>query len=458
MSSKVSSMRVAVIGAGYVGLVTSVGLADIGHTVACVDIDHERVASLRRGDPVIHEEGLAPLMQKLAADGVLRFSLDLFESVREATIVFICVGTPPRASDGHADLSYVFTVAMQIADAARDGTTIVVKSTVPVGTCDEITALVRRINPSLVFSVVSNPEFLREGSALKDFREPDRIVIGTSDHVAAAVMRELYASFLNAGVPLVAANLRTSELIKYASNCFLALKVTFINEIANLCEHIDAEISDLSLGMGLDSRIGPKFLQPGPGFGGSCFPKDMLALVKTAQDNGVAIRSIETALAVNDVRKGEMVRKIIQAAGGSVDGKRLAILGLTFKANTDDMRAAVSLVIIPQLRRAGASIVAYDPVGMSNAKMLLPDVQYADDVMAAAKDADLLVVLTEWPEFRQLDLSVIARLVKQKILVDLRNIIPAEKAFAEGFHYVSIGHADRHQTVVQSDAWQSRVA
>ncbi|MGL4439363.1 MAG: UDP-glucose dehydrogenase family protein, partial [Bosea sp. (in: a-proteobacteria)] len=365
-------MKIAVVGSGYVGLVTGVCLADDGHQVTCIDRDTAKISKMRRGTSPIYEEGLEDLMRQTLSAASLKFTPDLYEPVSTCDVVFICVGTPPRPSDGHADMSQVFAVAGEIAEAltpqALHETLIVMKSTVPVGTGDEVDVIIRKGNPTARFSVVSNPEFLREGSAVRDFQHPDRIVVGTENTEAAARMKELYAPFVARGVPLVATNRRTSELIKYASNCFLALKITFINELANLCEEIKADVQDVSYGMGLDTRIGGKFLQPGPGFGGSCFPKDMLALMKTAQDHGIPLRTIETAVAVNDSRKGEMVRKIIAAAGGSVAGKTIAVLGLTFKAGTDDMRAAVSLVVIPQLIKAGAMIRGYDPVGMENAR------------------------------------------------------------------------------------------
>ncbi len=440
-------MKIAVVGSGYVGLVTGVCLSTDGHVVTCIDKDPAKIAMMRRGTCPIYEDGLEALMNQNFAAGSLKFTPDLYEPVVDADVVFICVGTPPRPSDGHADMSQVYAAAGEIAEALRSDalreTLVVMKSTVPVGTGDEVEAIIRKINPKARFSVVSNPEFLREGSAVKDFQHPDRIVVGTESETAAQRMSELYQPFITRGVPFVATNRRTSELIKYASNCFLALKITFINELANLCEEIKADVQDVSHGMGLDTRIGGKFLQPGPGFGGSCFPKDMLALMKTAQDHGIPLRTIETAVAVNDSRKGEMVRKIVAAAGGSVEGKTIAVLGLTFKAETDDMRAAVSLVVLPQLVKAGAIVRAYDPVGMGHARALLPDVEMAPSARDALKGADMAVVLTEWAEFKRFDLGEMATLLAEPALVDLRNLYQPDVAAAAGLTYHSIGRAAR---------------
>jgi UDPglucose 6-dehydrogenase len=441
-------MKIAIVGSGYVGLVTGVCLAVDGHQVTCIDRDNAKIAMMRRGKCPIYEGGLEDLMRQTLAAGTLKFTPDLYEPVSACDVVFICVGTPPRPSDGHADMAQVYAAAAEIAEAlkaeAASQTLVVMKSTVPVGTGDEVDAIIRRANPAAQFSVVSNPEFLREGSAVKDFQQPDRIVVGAESEMAQARMRELYAPFISRGVPFVATNRRSSELIKYASNCFLALKITFINELANLCEEIKADVQDISHGMGLDTRIGGKFLQPGPGFGGSCFPKDMLALMKTAQDHGIPLRTVETAVAVNDSRKGEMVRKIVAAAGGSVEGKTIAVLGLTFKPDTDDMRAAVSLVVIPQLMKAGATIRAYDPVGMENARQLMPDVIMASSSTEALKGADMGVILTEWAEFKRLDLGEVARLLAKPVLVDLRNIFKPEAAESAGMTYHSVGRASRH--------------
>ena len=440
-------MRLAVIGSGYVGLVTGVCLAIDGHQVICVDSDAGKIALMQRGTCPIYEEGLEVLMRQAHASGVLAFSSDLGSAVAGAEVVFICVGTPPRPSDGHADMAQVHAAAAQIASAIPAGgtrdTVVVLKSTVPVGTGDEVEAIVRKHNPQARFAVVSNPEFLREGTAVADFQKPDRIVIGPEDEGAVERMRAVYARYIAAGVPFVATNRRTSELIKYASNSFLAVKITFINELANLCEEIRADVQDVAYGMGLDSRIGGKFLQAGPGFGGSCFPKDMLALIKTGQDHGIPLRTVETAVAVNDSRKGEMVRKIVAAAGGSVDGKAIAILGLTFKPNTDDMRTAVSLLVIPQLIKAGARIRAYDPVGMDKARKLLPDVAMAASAREALAGADIAVILTEWADFRAMDPATIAGLLATPVLADLRNVFSPDAAAAAGLTYYSIGRAPR---------------
>ena len=440
-------MKISVVGSGYVGLVTGVCLARDGHAVTCIDKDAAKIALMRRGTCPIYEDELEGLMNESLRAGQLTFTPDLRDPVSEADVVMICVGTPPRPSDGHADMAQVYAAASEIAhslgtDAQRE-TLIVMKSTVPVGTGDEVEAIIRKANPAARFSVVSNPEFLREGSAVKDFQKPDRIVVGSESESAARRMQELYAPFITRGVPFVATNRRTSELIKYASNSFLALKITFINELANLCEEIKADVQDVSHGMGLDTRIGGKFLQPGPGFGGSCFPKDMLALMKTAQDHGVPLRTIETAVAVNDSRKGEMVRKIVAAAGGSVEGKTIAVLGLTFKAETDDMRASVSLVVIPQLIKAGAVIRAYDPVGMDNARPLLPEIAMTATADEALDGADMAVILTDWSEFRRLDLAHVASLLAEPVVADLRNIFSPDAAAGAGLTYYSIGRAPR---------------
>ncbi|MCO4055641.1 MAG: UDP-glucose/GDP-mannose dehydrogenase family protein [Bosea sp.] len=442
-------MKIAVVGTGYVGLVTGVCLALDGHEVTCIDRDAAKVAMMARGACPIYEDQLEALMRQALAGGHLAFTADIAGPVAGADLVFICVGTPPRPSDGHADMAQVHAAAAEIglalsADASRE-TIVALKSTVPVGTGDEVHAIMARANPPARFTVVSNPEFLREGSAVRDFQNPDRIVVGAESEAATARMKALYAAHLSRGVPLLATNRRTSELIKYASNSFLALKITFINELANLCEEIRADVQDVSHGMGLDTRIGAKFLQPGPGFGGSCFPKDMLALMKTAQDHGVPLRTIETAVAVNDSRKGEMVRKITSAAGGSVEGRTIAVLGLTFKPDTDDMRASVSLVVIPQLVKAGATIRAYDPVGMDNARPLLPDIAFAASAAEALRGADLAVILTEWAEFRTLDLTAVASLLNEPVMVDLRNIFSPEAAAAAGLAYHSIGRAPRRR-------------
>ncbi|MGL4290976.1 MAG: UDP-glucose dehydrogenase family protein [Phreatobacter sp.] len=432
-------MKITIVGAGYVGLVTGACLAGSGHAVTVVDRDGPKIAALTRGIMPIYEAGLEDLVAETVAAGRLVFTTDLAPAVATSAAVFICVGTPPRADDGHADLSSVYAVSAEIARALAHFTLVVTKSTVPVGTGDEVEAIIRDIAPEACFAVISNPEFLREGVAIADFLRPDRIVVGGEDEPALALMAELYAPLTASGTPLVTVNRRTAELIKYAANCFLALKITYINEIANLCEEVGADVEHVSRGIGLDSRIGAKFLKAGPGFGGSCFPKDMLALMKTAQDHGMPLRSVETAVAVNDARKGEMVRKIIRAAGGSVQAKTIAVLGLTFKPDTDDMRSAASLVILPRLIKAGAVIRAYDPAGMTQAAPLLPGVQMAESALAAARDADLVVLITEWAEFRALDLGQLRAALKTPLMVDLRNLFDPRAAERAGLRYVSVG-------------------
>ncbi|CEJ15028.1 UDP-glucose 6-dehydrogenase TuaD [bacterium YEK0313] len=435
-------MRITIVGAGYVGLVTGVCLAEIGHEVVIVDRDAERIAGLKVGRMPIYEAGLDRLVADTARAGRLSFATDLAPAVADAAAIFICVGTPPRPADGHADISGVHAVAGEIATALGGFALVVTKSTVPVGTGDEVEAIIRARRPDAAFAVVSNPEFLREGVAIADFLAPDRIVVGVEDERAGALMAALYAPLTGRGAPLVVTNRRTAELIKYAANSFLALKITYINEIANLCEEVGADVEQVSRGIGLDSRIGAKFLKAGPGFGGSCFPKDMLALMKTAQDHGVPLRSVETAVAVNDARKGEMVRKIVRAAGGSVAGRTIAVLGLTFKPDTDDMRSAASLVILPRLIKAGAMIRAYDPAGMANAAPLLPDVAMATSAFSACEGADAAVLVTEWDEFGRLDLSQLAAVMKTPLLVDLRNLFDPAIAARSGLRYVSIGRSD----------------
>jgi UDPglucose 6-dehydrogenase len=436
-------VRIVIVGAGYVGLVTGACLAAIGHDVTVVDRDAARIASLDSGIMPIYEPGLDTLVAEQVAAGRLAFTTDLAACVPAAEAVFICVGTPPRPADGHADMANVMAVAEAVAGALDGFTAIVMKSTVPVGTGDEVEALIRAIRPEADFAVVSNPEFLREGVAIGDFLRPDRIVVGTGDEPAAALMARIYQPLTDAGTALLTTNRRASELIKYAANSFLALKITYINEIASLCEEIGADVEHVARGIGLDSRIGEKFLKAGPGFGGSCFPKDMLALMKTAQDHGVPMRTVETAVAVNDARKGEMVRKIVRAAGGSVADKTIAVLGLAFKAGTDDMRSAVSLVILPRLQRLGARIVAHDPAAMTNAAPLLPGVAMAPSAMDALAGADLAVILTEWPDFATLDLPEVRRRMRTPLLVDLRNLLDPATVEAAGIAYRSVGRAAR---------------
>jgi UDPglucose 6-dehydrogenase len=427
------------IGAGYVGLVSGACFADFGHDVCCVDKDPRKIEALRRGEIPIFEPGLSDLVAKSVREHRLSFATDLTEAVRHADAVFIAVGTPSRRGDGHADLSYVYQAAREIA-AVMDGYTVVVtKSTVPVGTGDEVERIIRETRPDADFAVVSNPEFLREGAAIADFKRPDRIVIGTEDERAAEVMRELYRPLYLNQAPILVTSRRTAELTKYAANAFLATKITFINEIADLCEQVGADVQDVARGIGLDNRIGSKFLHAGPGYGGSCFPKDTLALIKTAQDYAAPIRIVETVAAVNDQRKRAMGRKVIAACGGSVRGKTIAVLGLTFKPNTDDMRDAPSIAIIAALQDAGARVRAFDPEGMEQARAVLMDVEYAQDAYGCAEGADALVIVTEWDVFRALDLGRLKTVLNQPVVVDLRNVYRAEEMTRRGFTYLSIG-------------------
>jgi UDPglucose 6-dehydrogenase len=432
-------MRVAMIGSGYVGLVSGACFADFGHDVVCVDKDLSKIERLNQGVMPIFEPGLAELVTGNAKSGRLRFTTDLAEAVADAEVVFIAVGTPSRRGDGHADLSYVFAAAAEIAQHLKGYTVIVTKSTVPVGTGDEVERIVREANPKAQFAVVSNPEFLREGAAIEDFKRPDRIVIGSEDEAARGVMSELYRPlFLNQS-PLLFTARRTAELIKYAANAFLATKITFINEIADLCEAVGANVQDVSRGIGLDNRIGSKFLHAGPGYGGSCFPKDTLALIKTAQDFGAPIRIVEAVAAVNDQRKRAMAKKVIAAAGGSVRGKTVGILGLTFKPNTDDMRDSPSLAVILALQDAGATIRAYDPEGVEQAKTMITGIEYAANPYDAITGADVAVLITEWDAFRALDLDRVRDLMASPVMVDLRNVYnPADMA-KHGIAYSSIG-------------------
>ncbi|TFU01480.1 UDP-glucose/GDP-mannose dehydrogenase family protein [Polymorphobacter arshaanensis] len=432
-------MRVAMIGSGYVGLVSGACFADFGHDVVCVDKDLSKIERLNQGIMPIFEPGLAELVTGNAKAGRLRFTSNLAEAVADAEVVFIAVGTPSRRGDGHADLSYVFAAAAEIAQHLKGYTVIVTKSTVPVGTGDEVERIVREANPKAQFAVVSNPEFLREGAAIEDFKRPDRIVIGSEDEAARGVMSELYRPlFLNQS-PLLFTARRTAELIKYAANAFLATKITFINEIADLCEAVGANVQDVSRGIGLDNRIGSKFLHAGPGYGGSCFPKDTLALIKTAQDFGAPIRIVEAVAAVNDQRKRAMAKKVIAAAGGSVRGKTVGILGLTFKPNTDDMRDSPSLAVILALQDAGATIRAYDPEGVEQAKTMITGIEYAANPYDAITGADVAVLITEWDAFRALDLDRVRDLMASPVMVDLRNVYnPADMA-KHGIAYSSIG-------------------
>jgi UDPglucose 6-dehydrogenase len=432
-------MRIAMIGAGYVGLVSGACFADFGHRVTCVDKDASKIAALQRGEIPIFEPGLEELVKSSVKAGRLDFATDLAESIGDADAVFIAVGTPSRRGDGHADLSYVYTAAREIAAALRGFTVVITKSTVPVGTGDEVEVLIRKTNPSAEVAVASNPEFLREGAAIRDFKLPDRIIVGTNDQRARKVIEEIYRPLYLNRAPIMYTERRTAELIKYAANAFLATKITFINEIADLAEKVGADVNDVARGIGLDNRIGPKFLHAGPGFGGSCFPKDTRALVKTALDHGVNLRIVESVLAVNDQRKRAMAGRVVNALGGQVRGKIIGVLGLTFKPETDDMREAPSLSLIAGLQDRGAVVKVYDPAGMEQARRELQDVEYCDDAYACGKGAHGLVFMTEWAQFRALDLERLKREMAQPIIVDLRNIYRPEDVERLGFTYESIG-------------------
>ncbi len=432
-------MRVAMIGTGYVGLVSGACFADFGHHVICVDKDAGKIAALQRGEMPIYEPGLKELVDANVRAGRLSFTTGLKEPVAAAQAVFIAVGTPSRRGDGHADLTYVYEAAREIASALAGYAAIITKSTVPVGTGDEVERIIREARPDATFAVVSNPEFLREGAAIRDFKLPDRIVVGTDDEQAKQVMNELYRPLYLNSSPILTTDRRTAELIKYAANAFLATKITFINEIADLCEKVGADVQQVARGIGLDNRIGSKFLHAGAGYGGSCFPKDTLALIKTGQDHNAPLRIIEAVAAINDARKRAMARKVLAAAGGSLRGKTVAVLGLTFKPNTDDMRDAPSIPLITALQDMGANVKAYDPVGMEQAKQVLTNVTYCEGPYECAEQADALVIVTEWEQFRALDLDQLKRSMKSPVLVDLRNIYRPEDMEQRGFVYESIG-------------------
>jgi UDPglucose 6-dehydrogenase len=434
-------MKIAMIGAGYVGLVSGACFSDFGHDVVCVDLDAKKVDALGAGVMPIFEPGLEALVMSNVAAGRLSFSTDLAASVAGVDAVFIAVGTPSRRGDGHADLSYVFQATRDIAAAAKGPLVVITKSTVPVGTGDEVERILNEAAPDIDWAVVSNPEFLREGAAIGDFKRPDRIVIGTEDGHAQTVMREIYRPLHINHSPILFTSRRTAELIKYAANAFLATKITFINEMADLCEAVGADVQDVSRGIGLDNRIGSKFLHAGPGYGGSCFPKDTLALLKTAEDFGAPTRIVEAVVSVNDARKRAMGRKIITAMGGDVRGKTVGLLGLTFKPNTDDMRDAPSLAIIQALLDAGAKVVAHDPEGADEARALIPALTCVKDAYAVAQGADAVALVTEWDAYRALDLARLGGLMTTRCLVDLRNVYPPEDARKAGFDYHSIGRA-----------------
>ncbi len=432
-------MRIAMIGTGYVGLVSGACFSEFGHDLTCVDKDANKIARLQAREVPIFEPGIETLIARNVDQGRLSFSTDLTEAVRGAEVVFIAVGTPSRRGDGHADLDYVHAAAREISSALNGYTVIVTKSTVPVGTSREVARIVREARPDAEFDVVSNPEFLREGAAIGDFMRPDRVVIGTSSARAREILGQVYRPLYLIETPIIFTEPETAELIKYAANAFLATKITFINEMADLCEKVGADVHDVARGIGLDGRIGRKFLHAGPGYGGSCFPKDTLALVRIAEQAGAPTQIVETVVAVNAARKEQMAAKIIEHCGGSVAGKTLAVLGLTFKPNTDDMRDAPSLGIVPALIEAGAVVRAYDPEGLDEAKKLLDGVAWCEGAYEAMEGADALVIITEWNAFRALDLARVKELMKAPVLVDLRNIYDPHEMVAAGFDYMCIG-------------------
>ena len=432
-------MHVTMIGTGYVGLVSGACFSEFGHNVTCVDKDAGKIDAIQAGRMPIFEPGLEKLVEINVAAGRLTFTTDLHQPVADADAVFIAVGTPSRRGDGHADLSYVYDATREVAAALNGYTVIVTKSTVPVGTGAEVARIVGEARPDAAFDVASNPEFLREGAAISDFMRPDRVVVGTDSDRARDVMRELYRSLFLNETPVMFTARQTAELIKYAANAFLATKITFINEIANLCEQVDADIQDVARGIGLDGRIGNKFLHAGPGYGGSCFPKDTLALLRTAEDLGLPLNIVQATVAVNDQRKKDMAQKVVDACGGSLLGKTVAVLGLTFKPNTDDMRDSPSLDIIPALLAAGAKVRAHDPEGMDEARKMLPGVEFCEDAYDALDDADALAIITEWNAYRALDLPRVKSLLKAPVLVDMRNIYDPGTMGEMGFTYISIG-------------------
>ena len=434
-------MKVAMIGVGYVGLVSGACFADFGHDVCCVDKDQRKIDALEQGRLPIYEPGLDDLVARNVREGRLSFQCEAADAIAQADAVFIAVGTPSRRGDGHADLSYVYAAAEEIAQAMDGFTVVVTKSTVPVGAGDEIERIIRAARPDAEFAVVSNPEFLREGAAINDFKRPDRVVVGTDDERARDVMRELYRPLFLNETPILFVSRRTSELTKYAANAFLAMKITFINEMADLCEAVGADVQQVARGIGLDNRIGSKFLHPGPGYGGSCFPKDTLALARTAVEAGSPLKLVETTIEVNEARKRAMADKIGKAFGGELKGRTVAVLGLTFKPNTDDMRDAPSLEVAPRLIAMGAKVQAFDPEGMEEARKLLPGVEFRSGPYDAVEGVDLLVIMTEWDQFRALDLDRVKQLMRRPAVVDLRNIYPPEEMRGRGFEYASVGRA-----------------
>jgi UDPglucose 6-dehydrogenase len=433
-------MKIAILGSGYVGLVSGACLSEFGHQVVCIDTDAGKIERLRKGEIPIYEPGLEDLVARNVAAKHLAFSNDIADSAG-AQAVFIAVGTPTRRGDGHADMQYVYAAAEQIAKSIKDYTVIVTKSTVPVGTSRAVSEIVRKTNPKAEFDVASNPEFLREGSAIEDFMRPDRVVIGISSDRAREVMRQVYRPLFLRETPILFTKLETSELIKYSANAFLAMKITFINQVSDLCEKVGADVHDVARGIGLDGRIGNKFLHPSPGFGGSCFPKDTRALIQTARDAGSPLSLIEATLDFNEARKREMADRILAALGTNPKGKTVAVLGLTFKPNTDDMREAASVTILPILTEKGVKVRAHDPEGMNEAKKQLPNLDYCDDAYDTMKDADVLVILTEWNSYRSLDLDRVKSLLKAPVFIDLRNIYRPDEMTAAGFRYSSLGRS-----------------
>jgi UDPglucose 6-dehydrogenase len=431
-------MKIAVIGSGYVGLVSGACLSEFGHQVVCIDMDAGKIQRLKAGEIPIYEPGLEDLVERNAGAKRLSFSTDIAE-IAGAQAIFIAVGTPSRRGDGHADMTYVHSAAKQIAGQLKDYAVIVTKSTVPVGTGREVERIVRETNPKAQFDVASNPEFLREGAAINDFMRPDRVVIGTDGERAKEIMRQIYRPLFLIDTPIVFTRLETAELIKYSANAFLAMKITFINQIADLCEKVGADVHDVARGIGLDGRIGGKFLHPSPGFGGSCFPKDTRALIQTARDAGSPLSLIEATLDFNEARKTQMAERIVAALGGKPEGKTVAVLGLTFKPNTDDMREAASITIVPALQKRGINVRAHDPEGMDEAKKQMPDLDYRNDPYEAIDGADALVILTEWNSYRSLDLDRVKSLLKAPVFIDLRNIYRPAEMLAAGFQYSSLG-------------------
>ncbi|MBU0663218.1 MAG: UDP-glucose/GDP-mannose dehydrogenase family protein [Proteobacteria bacterium] len=433
-------MKITIIGTGYVGLVTGACLAEFGHHITCMDKDERKINSLLEGKIPIYEPGLAELVRKNVSEGRLAFTTELADSVQSASAVFLAVGTPTsRRGDGYADLTYIYAAARELAPYLTGYTVIIDKSTVPVGTARQVSRLIREENPTADFDVVSNPEFLREGAAINDFMRPDRIVIGSESVAAQAVMKEIYDPLYLISTPFVFTGLESAELIKYAANAFLSIKISFINEMANLCEEVGADVVDLAKAIGLDGRIGGKFLHPGPGFGGSCFPKDTLALLRIAQENGVSARSVAAAVEINAAQKAGMVKKIREALGGDVAGKTIGVLGLTFKPETDDLRDAPALSILPPLHEKGARIQAHDPQGMEEAKKLFPECIYVNNVYEAATGADALVLMTEWNQYRAIDLERVKSLMRVPLFIDLRNVYSPQRIRAAGFEYVGVG-------------------